>query len=124
MALQPPKKTAREKEKGDKPALSLRASGGLKTSCWQNEYEDDKGKTYATYSVLVARSYFDDKEKKYKDTNYLREQDLLPMAELLRSMWEAIRASKQTVNAADREAEGAANDSETRTHVKADGIPD
>lgn len=83
-------------KKGDRPVLSLRGPHGLKASTWENEHESNRGKgeVFIAYSTLPARSYYDDKTEEYVDTPYLREDDLLPMAQLLQDTWTAIQRTK------------------------------
>jgi hypothetical protein len=90
------KKSRDRNKKGDKPVDTVRAPHGLKVSVWENEYPSDRGRgeTFIAYSALPVRSYYDDDKKEYVDTHYLREDDLLPMAELLRQIWSRIQMQK------------------------------
>jgi hypothetical protein len=78
-----------EKSMAEKAKPKHERAGVLSVTIWSNVGE--KG-TYPTFSL--QRGYT--KDGKWANTETLRAQDLLPMAELLRSVYEKHVASKQT----------------------------
>lgn len=73
---------------GDRPEIDLK-DGPLRAASWRKD-----GQYGPMFNTKITRSYTDDKGE-FRETGYLREQDLLPAAELARETHQTIKDRKQ-----------------------------
>jgi hypothetical protein len=79
-------------ESGNRPAETFAyptQGGRIEVSIWENVHDDEGGER-VSYSVTLRRSYFDSQDQKWKRSNSLFLQDLLPAAEGLRQAFQLI----------------------------------
>ena len=80
---------ARRRQDAKRPAVSFNGSGGLQVAVWKHKSGEDGP---SQYSVRVDRSYKDGEE--FKSTQYLRDNDLLRVQQLLTKADEWIENDK------------------------------
>lgn len=73
---------------GDRPVIDLK-DGPLRAASWRKD-----GEYGPMFNTKITRTYADD-QGRFHETGYLREQDLLPAAELARETHQAIKDRKQ-----------------------------
>jgi hypothetical protein len=79
------KSMADEKKKAPKHERA----GALSMAIWENKGE------FGTYPTFTFQRGYQDKDKKWQNTETLRAQDLLPLAELLRNVYSKYVATKE-----------------------------
>ena len=73
---------------GDRPAIDLR-DGSLRAASWRSD-----GEYGPMFNTKITRTYSDD-DGEFRETPYLREQDLLPAAELAHETHSQIKDRKR-----------------------------
>lgn len=84
----------KNKEKKNAPIKTFRA-GQVNASIWEREVEDKKGNKFINHSVKIVKSYKDEKEDEWKETNNYNVNDLMKAVYCLtQAYWFIITMSK------------------------------
>ena len=101
------------------PEIVLR-DNALRAAAWKNN-----GESGPFFSTIITR-YYKDRDGEIRETNILREQDLLPSAELAKELRQAIRDYKrehsqsQQQGKPDRHEENWHDEDKSRAEIKRD----
>jgi hypothetical protein len=84
----------KKKETKNQPPLKTFRAGQINTSIWAKEVEA-RGKTFTTHSIKLIKSYKDEKEDTWKETNNYNVNDLMKAVYCLtQAYWFIITMSK------------------------------